>query len=109
MPKWIEGRQNSGYWKMVLLFSKFLEMDIHLLKFEEGVRVPWHKDPTKSGRHFRLNIYLNRPGGGDLELRGEAIFNNRLFHLFRPDVVEHAMTAVEGGTLYMLSIGKVMK
>lgn len=108
MLKWVEGRQNSGYWKMPLVVSNWLKFDAYLLKFENNVKVPWHTDPTSSGRHFRLNIYLKRPpGGGDLKLKGEAIFNNRLFHLFRPDIVEHSMTKVEGGTLYMLSIGKV--
>lgn len=112
MFKWVQGRQHSGYWKCRLLYSKFFRFDLYLLKFEAGVRVPWHKDPVKNGgRHFRLNIYLSNPGGGKLLLEEgkKAIFSNRLFHFFRPDEIEHAMTQVEGGTLYMLSIGKVIK
>lgn len=111
MFKWVEGRQNSGYFKMLLFRSKLLKMDMYLLKFQEGVEVPWHKDPAKTGRHFRFNLYLTRPGGGELliEKNKKAIFSNRLCHLFRADDIQHAMTKVEGGTLYLLSIGKVVK
>lgn len=111
MFKWVQGRQNSGYFKMCLFRSKLLKMDMYLLKFEKGVEVPWHTDPAKTGRHFRFNLYLSKPGGGELLLeKGKrAIFSNRLCHLFRADEVRHAMTQVEGGTLYMLSIGKVLR
>lgn len=111
MFKWVEGRQNSGYFKMLLFRSKLLKMDMYLLKFQEGVEVPWHKDPAKTGRHFRFNLYLTRPGGGELliEKNKKAIFSNRLCHLFRADDIQHAMTKVEGGTLYLLSIGKVLR
>lgn len=107
MFKWIQGRQNTGYYKMPIWVSKYFKFDVYLLKFEEGVAVPWHKDPVALGRHFRLNVYLNKIEGGKLLLRGPSILNNRLFHLFRPDIVEHAMTKIESGTLYMLSVGKV--
>ena len=111
MFNWVKGRQNSGYFKMLLFRSKLLKMDMYLLKFEEGVVVPWHKDPAKTGRHFRFNFYLTRPGGGDLliEKKQEGYFSNRHCHLFRADDIQHAMTKVEGGTLYLLSIGKVVK
>lgn len=108
MFKWIQGRQDTGYYKMPIWVSKYFKFDIYLLKFEAGVKVPWHRDPAATGKHFRLNVYLSNPGGGQLLLKGDSIFNNRFFHLFRPDIVEHAMTEVEGGTLYMLSIGKVI-
>lgn len=110
MFKWISGRQNTGYWKMPIVRSKLFRFDIYILKFEEGVEVPWHTDPAKTGRHFRFNLYLTNPGGGQLLLeKGKrAIFSNRLCHLFRADDIQHAMTKVEGGTLYMLSIGKVL-
>lgn len=111
MFKWIQGRQHSGYWKMPIIVSRWLRFDIYLLKFEAGVEVPWHVDPAKTGRHFRLNFYLTHPSGGQLllEKNKKAIFSNRLCHLFRADIIQHAMTQVEGGTLYMLSIGKVLK
>lgn len=107
MFKWVQGRQDTGYYKMVLMLSKKLSFDCYLLKFEEGVEVPWHYDPVKSGKkHYRLNVYLRKGNGGQLVIDGgKPIVATRLFHLFRPDVQRHRMTRVEGRTQYMLSLG----
>lgn len=107
MLKWIQGRQNTGYYKMRLLISKKLSFDSYLLKFEDGVEVPWHYDPVSTGRkHFRLNIILRRGRGGELVIDdGKPIASSRFFHLFRPDIQRHRMTRVEGRIQYMLSIG----
>ena len=34
--KWIRGRQDSGYQKIVLFKSKLLKMDMYLIKYEKG-------------------------------------------------------------------------
>lgn len=109
MLKWEQGRQESGYFKMKLLESKRFRFDCYLLKFEHGVHVPWHKDPVEGGKHFRLNIYLRKParGGGSVIAVDRMILETSRFHLFRPDINEHAMSTVNGGPVYMLSIGKI--
>ncbi len=37
--KWDKGRQNSGYWKMPLAYSKWLKFDFYLIKFPEGSEI----------------------------------------------------------------------
>ena len=108
MFDWIEGRQNSGYFKMPLFSSDLLRLDCYLLKFEKGSHVPDHLDPVESGKHYRLNVILKRAKGGEVKFAEKPIFSCRWFHLFRPDVVTHSMTQVDDGTVYMLSIGKIL-
>lgn len=108
MFDWIEGRQNSGYFKMPLFLSSFFRVDCYLLKFKQGSHVPEHLDPVDSGKHYRLNIILKGAVGGEVKFAEKPILLGKRFHLFRPDIVKHSMAEVEAGTLYILSIGKIL-
>jgi hypothetical protein len=102
--KWVDGRQGSGYHKL-LLACIAPYFDVYLLRFPEDSFVPIHKDPVTNRRHFRLNIVLRRAKfGGKMVCEAGLGISSRVMY-FRPDVVKHALTRVQAGTLYMLSIG----
>jgi len=110
---WTEGRQGSGYFKMLLGESRIpLPFDIYLLKFPKGSEIVEHTDPIKEGkRHYRFNIVLKKAKEGGIFRIDSAISKRRVFlntprlHFFRPDVDKHHVTKVESGTRYVLSIG----
>ena len=106
--RWQRGRQASGYDKMLLCGTYWpVKFDTYLIKFPVGSEIKPHTDKVKSGKHFRLNIILKRA-----QLSGEFICENTLFQstrikLFRPDITQHAVTKIEKGNRYILSIGWV--
>lgn len=109
--KWVKGRQNTGYSILTLLFvtKKWfpIPFDAYIIKYPTGSYIPPHKDEPGFGRHYRVNIILTKPKGG------EFIAENTLLHLgrvviFRPDLVTHEVTPVESGTRYVLSIGCIL-
>ena len=106
--RWERGRQRSGYDKMLLLASPFpLPFDCYLLRFPEGSEIPPHRDPVKSGRHFRLNIVLTRPAAGGEFVCDNPIIDRPRIKYFRSDACTHSVTRVVGGSRYVLSIGWV--
>ena len=108
--KWREGRQQSGYSKLLLLTGRFpLLFDVYLLKFEKNSSVPVHRDQVAVGRHYRLNIVLKHAKGGGVFTCQRAIINWPRIKLFRPDLSEHSVSAVEEGTRLVLSIGWIRK
>ena len=80
--------------------------DFWLIRYPVGSEIPPHVDPVAPGkRHFRLNIVLKRsPIGGEF-VCADPIFSSKRIKLFRPDVSEHQVTRVEGGSRYVLSLG----
>lgn len=113
--KWQQGRQQTGYFKMLLAKGK--SWDCWLLKYEAGAFIPLHKDVIEGKEHYRLNICLKRADYGgkfyipmygfsedDHDFCRKGI-STRRWHLFRPDLVEHGVTRVVEGTRYILSIG----
>jgi hypothetical protein len=108
--RWDKGRQKTGYDKMLLLANPILlPFDCYLLHFPEGSGIPPHRDPVKSGRHFRLNFVIKRsPRGGEF-VCDQPIFQSKRLNLFRSDRCTHSVTTVEGGSRYVLSIGWVLK
>ena len=108
--KWQEGRQHSGYSKLLLLTGHFpLPFDVYLLKFEKNSSVPAHRDLVTVGRHYRLNIVLKHArAGGAFTCKG-AIINWPRIKLFRPDLYEHSVSMVENGRRLVLSIGFIRK
>ena len=104
--RWQRGRQDSGYDKMLLCGAYWpIKFDTYLIKFPVGSEIKPHTDKVNSGKHFRLNIVLKRA-----QLGGEFICENTLFQskrikLFRPDITKHAVTKIEKGNRYILSIG----
>lgn len=115
MFKWVDGRQNSGYFKLKIFESRLFKFDCYLLKFPEGSVIDKHKDPVTAGyQHHRLNITLiDAVLGGFFLIKhiGDVEFKPNLnrFVKFRPDVEEHYATEVRQGTKYVLSIGWLKK
>lgn len=110
--KWTEGRQNSGYYKILLATLKRpLPFDLYLLKYPEGSGINWHKDEVPDGyRHFRLNIVLRKARfGGHFVANTKPLFKKGRVTLFRPDKNLHYVSRVKEGTRYVLSLGWLLK
>lgn len=91
---------------MLLLTARWpLPFDSYLLRYPEGSEVPPHVDPVQARRHYRLNIILRSPAAGDEFVCDKPIFASRRIKLFRPDMYEHGVTRVIGGSRYVLSVG----
>ena len=106
--RWQRGRQGTGYDKMLLLTGRWpLPFDSYLIRYPEGAAIPPHTDPVQAGRHYRLNVVLKAsPQGGEF-VCAKPIFQSARVNLFRPDVCEHSVTRVVGGSRYVLSLGWV--
>jgi hypothetical protein len=106
MFKWVKGRQGSGYDKMLLSTLPWpIPFDCYLLRFPEGSEIAPHKDPVTKGKHFRLNIILKKSLSGGQFLCENPILQTSRMNLFRPDISEHSVTKVVGGSRYVFSIG----
>lgn len=107
--RWQSGRQGSGYDKMLLLTAPWpVPFDSYLIRYPEGSSIPPHRDPVQTGRHYRLNIVLKAPKSGGEFLCENPIYQSRRIKLFRPDICEHSVSKVQGGSRYILSIGWVL-
>ncbi|MEI8707178.1 2OG-Fe(II) oxygenase [Pseudoalteromonas sp. B62] len=107
---WQQGRQESGYDKMLLCRILFpLKFDVYLIKFPQGSEIKPHIDEVKTGRHFRLNIVLKHAAKGGEFICGNPIINYSRVKLFRPDIEQHQVLKIEQGTRYILSIGWIKK
>lgn len=104
---WESGRLGTGYDKMLLAFFRKC-FDCWVLRFPVGSYIMTHKDPVENGRHYRLNIVLKRPPQGGEFVCSDTIFEMPRVVLFRPDIAEHSMKRVYGGSGYALSIGWVL-
>ncbi len=136
VERWVPGRQGSGYLKLDLLEAlaesaldadrSFVQdqlasaraghcvdssngWDAYLLRYGDGAYVPDHRDPTTEFSHLRLNALLQEASGGT----GVLYLNGEAFELacgdavlFRPDVIPHRVSRVEGERL-VLSVGCV--
>lgn len=102
--KWIPGRQGTGYFKRVILQTKWFDMWI--LKYPREAHIPEHVDPVDGFKHYRVNIVLQKA-----ELGGEFFSDNTIVNIldrvyfFRPDKSRHGVSRVHLGTRYVLSIG----
>ena len=106
--RWQEGRQGTGYEKLLLATSRWpLPFDCYLLRYREGSEIPPHTDAVTAGKHFRLNIVLKSPRSGGEFVCATPIYETERIKFFRPDACEHSVTRVVGGTRYVLSIGWV--
>jgi hypothetical protein len=107
--RWQRGRQGTGYEKMLLATASWpLRFDSYLIRYPEGSYVPPHTDPVQSGRHYRLTIVLKAPARGGEFICTRPLFETPRIKLFRPDLCEHSVTPVEGGSRYLLSVGWVL-
>jgi len=95
---------------MLLIGSNWLlQFDCYLLRFGEGAAIPAHTDRLDSGYHYRLNIIVKKAKQGGDFICQTCIFETDRIKLFRPDLYEHAVSKVERGQRYVLSIGWVRK
>ena len=109
MFRWQQGRQGTGYFKMLLLQSKkFFLFDVWLLKYPVGSSIPTHTDPVSNKRHFRFNMVVSKlphstnPKGFEA---AHVLFETKRMVLFRPDLVPHSVLEVVERPRYVLSIG----
>lgn len=117
MFNWKDGRQGTGYKVMTFIEKGFkifnlLGFDCHLIKYEQGHKIPPHRDKVESGRHYRLNLVLRQPFGGRFRCQKCILLVGwrgypRLV-IFRPDKYKHTVTTCQGIRL-VLSIGWVLK
>jgi hypothetical protein len=108
--RWQQGRQGTGYEKMLLLAAHWpLPFDSYLIRYPEGTEIPPHTDPVQAGRHYRLNIVLKSPRSGGEFICATPLFATRRIKLFRPDACEHSVTRVVGGSRYVFSLGWVLR
>lgn len=106
--RWEQGRQKSGYDKMLLCGAKWpIKFDTYLLKFDVGSEIAAHVDKVESGNHFRLNIVLKKAKEGGNFICKNPIFETNRIKLFRPDICEHQVSKITKGNRYVLSIGWV--
>ena len=108
--KFVKGRQNSGYDKMKIIISSYFMFDVYILRFNEGSYIDTHVDKAKDGyEHHRINIILKSAREGGEFVCENTIFRNSFINYFRPDIEEHAVTRIDEGTRYVLSIGWLRK
>lgn len=105
--RWIDGRQDTGYQRMLFLRSRRFKFDVYLLRFPKGSVIASHVDTVSEGRHFRVNIILKKAIEGGHFRCGHCIINRPRLKVFRPDLYYHSVTRVRKGTRYVLSIGWV--
>lgn len=106
--KWELGRQNTGYYKKLLLLIERIPLDVYLLFYPPQSYVPPHRDrvdhaPNK--KHYRLNIILKDAAEGGKFFCENTILNLRRIKFFRSDINLHSVSPITEGTRYVLSIG----
>lgn len=100
---WRPGRQGTGYDKLLLVEGR--RFDLYLLRFPTGAHLPPHRDELDDAGHLRLNLVLiPARRGGHFECPAAYVDRPRL-KLFRSDLHEHAVSTIEAGTRWVLSLG----
>ena len=108
--KWENGRQNTGYQKMLLLSCRFIfPFDFYLLRYKPGSWIPPHTDNVSDKRHYRFNVVIFGAKEGGIFICENPIFESKRIKFFRPDISTHSLTKVISGTRYVLSFGVVLK
>jgi len=108
--RWRQGRQGTGYAKLLLATSPWpIGFDLYLLRYREGQGIHTHTDPVPGKAHWRLNIILWQSGkGGQFQCDPPGPYwKSWRTVLFRPDLSPHRVTPVETGSRYVLSLGWV--
>jgi hypothetical protein len=113
---WERGRQNSGYYKMLLAYCKFPAYirkyvwgwDLYLLWYPEGSEIPEHVDTIEGYCHYRINLVLKKClSGGEFQAQSTILSYSRL-KIFRSDQ-PHSVTKINQGTRCLLSFGICFK
>ena len=104
--RWNQGRQASGYDKMLLLTAPWpIAFDSYLIRYPAGSSIAPHTDLVAGRNHYRLNLIVKRSAGGGEFICSHPIVSMNRIKLFRPDRCEHSVTEVIGSNRYVLSIG----
>lgn len=108
--RWRFGRQHSGYYKMLLLWFKYIiPFDIYLLKFPEGSEILPHIDTVDFGKHYRINLIIKKSIiGGEFKVQ-HSIYETSRIKVFRPDIYEHSVSKIVKGERILLSFGFILK
>jgi hypothetical protein len=87
----------------VLFHSR--RLSVYLVHYRRGARVLPHVDGLSAGRLYKLNCVLVKPRRGGAFSCQRTLFNlfDRLV-LFRPDRYEHAVSEIEAGSRWLLSV-----
>lgn len=116
--RWVKGRQGGDYERMLLLRSQWFRFDFYLLRLPTGSVVRPHIDRVPDGfEHHRINVTLREAKkGGITYIDPLPVSRERSFYLqadkhyhFRPDIHRHHVTAVEEGSVLLLSFGWLRK
>ena len=111
--QWQDGQHGTGYQVFTLawVMNKILPFDSYIIRYPPGSSIPPHRDvlKNKKSKHFRLNLILTHPEGGEFKTEN-AIIQTIWLNLFRPDLSTHSVTTVTGNrTRYVWSIGWTWK
>jgi len=101
MLRWQQGRQGTGYRKLLLARSKRFRFDLYVIDYPPGTSIPEHTDPVVGRRHWRANLRL---WGSDAFV-GAAAFRLGPLIVFRPDITPHAVRDVGRRRRVVLSLG----
>lgn len=102
MFNWQDGRQGTGYRKL-LIFQKWF-FDCWIIDYPIGSFIPTHTDPVPGKKHYRLNIKLCGEDG----FIGKNIFKFWGVYFFRPDIEPHSVAEVKTRRI-LLSLGFATK
>ena len=110
--KWVDGRlsdKNNVYKVFHLIISRRIGLDMNIIKLEIGNHIKEHTDIVADKEHYRLLFILKRPKRGGVITIDNPIIKwfNRIV-LFRPDTSKHSVSEVEEGTLWLLTVGKIL-
>lgn len=102
--RWEEGRQRTGYRKMLLGLGR--SWDAYILHYPAKVGIPMHVDRVRGKRHFRLNVVLagDRKAFVCSSSDPRPLFNRWGVALFRPDLTRHCVLPGKGPR-WVLSLG----
>ncbi len=100
--RWQQGRQVTGYFKMLLFGSRFLDI------YPKDVGLPEHTDLVPGYKHFRFNIVLREPHKGGKFSCATAFINTKRIKFFRSDR-PHSMTNIDKGRRVVLTFGWVTR
>lgn len=111
--KWQKGRQyGCDYYKFPLWYFRIWRwgFDAYILKFKAKSEVPWHKDPVKNGKHYRINIRLSGWATFIIEEDGRRkpyLVNTDRW--FRPDICPHMLVVITDYKLLSFGFVKFTK
>lgn len=108
--KWVKGRQNTGYEKMLIfqfrLYGK--GFDCYLLRYKVDDEIPAHVDPVPGKKHYRLNVTLvPAKVGGELFFyrKRKWVKQTGKWVFFRSDLQPHKVSKLEKGERIVLTFG----